>query len=280
MVAQNQLLAGLRVVSLAINLPGPAAARRLLNLGADVTKVEPPNGDQMEFLSAPYYEELKEGQRVVRINVKEQSGRDELWALLEEADIFLTSNRPSALAKLGLDWDSLHARAPKLSHVAIVGHPGKLAELPGHDLTYQAGVGTLQPPAMPTVLLADLAGAERAAQGALAAYVAMLRTGEGSYVEISLSDVAEDLAAPARHHLTTDGGILSGVLPGYGLYESADGWLALGALEPHFWQAVQELLTFDGTHAGLQAVLKTKLGQEWEDWAKAHGVPLCVVRRP
>lgn len=161
-------LEDLRVVSLALNLPGPAAAARLVALGAQVTKVEPPAGDFLAEAAPAYYAELAAGQRVVTIDLKTTAGLAELAGLLDEADLLLTSSRPAALARLGLDWASVHARWPRLCQVAIVGHAGAEADVPGHDLTYQASVGVLLPPVMPTVLVADLAGAERAVADALA----------------------------------------------------------------------------------------------------------------
>ncbi|MEL4504901.1 CaiB/BaiF CoA-transferase family protein [Luteococcus sp. H138] len=272
------LLAGVRVVSIAINLPGPAAARRLARLGAEVTKVEPPTGDQMELLSASYYRELCEGQRIVRLDLKSEQGRAELWQLLEGADLFLTSNRPSALARLGLDWESVHARLPKLSQVAIVGYPGDRAEVAGHDLTYQASVGTLQPPNMPRVLLADLTSAERAVGDALAAVLSASRTGVGSYREVALSSLAEMMGDPARHGLTTSDGILGGSLPQYAMYPAADGHVVLAALEPHFWARTREQLGIEGTREELTAIFATRGAEEWEAWGAEHDIPLAAVR--
>lgn len=129
-------LEDLRVVSLALNLPGPAAAARLVALGAQVTKVEPPAGDFLAEAAPAYYAELAAGQRVVTIDLKTTAGLAELAGLLDEADLLLTSSRPAALARLGLDWASVHARWPRLCQVAIVGHAGAEADVPGHDLTY------------------------------------------------------------------------------------------------------------------------------------------------
>lgn len=272
------LLAGVRVVTIAINLPGPAAARRLAQLGAEVIKVEPPVGDQMELLSAPYYRELLEGQRIVRLDLKSDQGRDELWQLLDGADLFITSNRPSALTRLGLDWETVHARLPKLSQVAIVGYPGEKAEVAGHDLTYQASVGTLQPPNMPRVLLADLTSAERAVGDALAALHSASRTGIGRYREVALSSLAEMMGDPARHRLTTADGILGGSLPQYAMYPAAQGHIVLAALEPHFWARTREQLGIEGTREELAAIFLTRSADEWEVWGAEHDIPLAAVR--
>lgn len=270
-------LDGVRVVSLAPNLPGPAAAMQLARLGASVTKVEPPTGDFMAQASTSYYAELTAGQRIVTLDLKSDDGRAALDAMLTDADILLTSSRPSALAKLGLDWERLHATFPRLVQVAIVGHPGDDADLAGHDLTYQAAFGTLDPPTMPRVLVADLGGAERAVAAGLAALVARENTGEGRYCEIALSDVAADFAAPARHGLTLPGAVLGGGLAQYALYEAADGWVAVAALEPHFWARLRDALGVDDAD-GLRDTLRTKTADEWQEWARERDIPIAAVR--
>src|SRR5262245_65251204 len=125
-----------RAVNLGTNLPGPVAAARLVELGATVTKVEPPDGDPVELVAPALYAELARGQDVVRLDLKTPDGRSELDRLLAGADVLLTSSRPSALARLGLGRDELAQRHPHLVHVAIVGRPEPEQELAGHDLTY------------------------------------------------------------------------------------------------------------------------------------------------
>ena len=151
-------LAGITVVAVAVNLPGPAAAARLAELGAAVTKVEPPEGDPLAAASAALYERLTAGQTILRLDLKDQAGRERLAELLANADVLLTSSRPSALERMGLARDQLEPRYPRLVHVAIVGHPAPDQERPGHDLTYVALHGLLAPPALPRSLVADLGG--------------------------------------------------------------------------------------------------------------------------
>lgn len=271
-------LEGIRVVSLAPNLPGPAAAHRLVQLGATVTKVEPPAGDFLAVAAPNYYAELVEGQTVVTIDLKSDDGRRQLDALLADADVLLTSSRPSALTKLGLGWDAVHGRFPRLVQVAVVGYPGEGAEVAGHDLTYQAAHATVDAPAMPRVLMADLGGAERTAGVIAAALVARHRTDAGSYHEVALSDVARDFAAPLRHGLTAPGGVLGGGLPQYGLYRTREGHVALAALEGHFWKRFREALPEvgeDGT--GLAEALLTKTASEWQEWGRERDIPMAAV---
>lgn len=274
-------LAGLRVLSIAINLPGPAATARLAGQGASVTTVLPPGGDPMEQFATAYYDELHVGQEVRRVDLKSDEGRAELDELLSAADVFVTSSRPSALRRLGLDFASVHERHPQVCQVDIVGYPGDGAETAGHDLTYQAGTGLLGDGSMPATLVVDLAGSERAAAEAAAALVARARLGEGVRREVALSDLAETMSRPLAHGLTAPGALLGGGLPVYGVYDAAEGRVALAALEPHFTQkllAALDLTPEDLTRDRLEAVFAERTAGEWAEWAAAHDVPLTPLR--
>lgn len=270
-------LTGTRVVTIAVNLPGPMTAARLTAFGASVVKVEPPTGDPMAHYALAWYEEMARGQTVEVADLKSPDGLARLGALLADADILVTSHRGSALTRLGLDWATLHAAYPRLIHVAIVGHGGPDTDVPGHDLTYQAAAGILTPPAMPRALVADLAGAERAVQEALAGLLLRTHTGAGSYREVALADMAGAFGAPARHGLTTAGALLGGALPTYRMYASADGWVALAALEPHFADRLAAVIGATPTPEGLTAMFAAEPGAHWHTWAQRHDIPLEVV---
>lgn len=272
-------LAGMRVVTLAVNVPGPAAAARLAELGAAVTKVEPAGGDPLARFAPAWYESLASGQEVRRLDLKESPGYAELDALLAGADLLLTSSRPASLARLGLSWEELHARHPRLSQVAIVGHPAPGQDEPGHDLTYLAGWGLLSPPEMPRTLLADLAGAERAASAALGMLLGRERGLGPGYAEVALSEAAAAFAAPLVHGLTSPGGILGGGLPGYGLYRASDGWLAVAALEEHFLRRLLSELGLETTdREALEAAFRKRPAAEWEQWAAERDLPMAALR--
>ena len=273
-------LTGVRVVSIAINLPGPAAAARLAGQGASVVTVLPPSGDPMEQFATDYFDELHVGQEVRRVDLKSPDGLAEVDELLAAADVFVTSSRPSALRRLSLDWESVHARHPQVCQVDIVGYPGEQAEVPGHDLTYQAGTGMVRDGRMPATLVVDLAGSERAAAEASAALVQRARTGEGLRREVPLSDLAHTMSRPVAHGLTSPGGLLAGDLPVYSVYASADGDVALAALEPHFTARLLEVLELapeDLTRERLAEVFATRTASEWEEWASTHDLPLVAV---
>ncbi len=281
MSGKHGILESIRVISTAMNVPGPAAAAALLGMGAKVTKVEPPGGDFLERLSPSWYESLAAGQEVRRIDLKTAAGLAELDELFTGGDLLITSMRHSALKRLSLDWDALHSRHPRLCHVEIVGHAAPDGDKAGHDLTYMATTGLLTPPILPRTLLADMVGAERTVSSALALLLARERGLGAGHAEVALSDGAEILAEPLRHGLTAANGILGGRLPHYNLYETHQGWIALAALEQHFWERLTSELgirSADTTCDELQRVFLTRSASEWEEWAAELDIPIVEVR--
>lgn len=270
-------LLGMRVACLAVYVPAPAAARRLAALGAQVTRVEPLTGDPLAQWSPGWYDELRAGQRVLRLDIKSAHGRQVFDRVLERADLLLTALRPSSLERLGLSWTSLQARLPRLSHVAIVGDAPPNSDAPGHDLTYQAEAGLVTPPGLPVTLLADLAGAERAVSAALALLLARERGFGSGRAEVSLADTARAFAEPRRHGITAPEGVLGGAHAGYRLYQTRDGWIAVGALELHFLlKLVQDLGS--SAPADLTSAFLGQSTEHWQRWAKERGHPLVAVR--
>lgn len=274
-------LDGVRVVSVAINLPGPAAVARLTSLGASVTTVLPPSGDPVEDYAPAYFAELHAGQDVEHLDLKADEDRARLDDLLGEADVLVTSSRPSALARLGLDHATVGGRHTRLCQVDVVGQPGAAADVPGHDLTYQAGAGLLRDGRMPSTTFVDLAGAERVVAEVCAALVERARTDRGSRREVALSDVADALARPLVHGLTSPDGPIGGALPVYDVYAAAQGHVALAALEPHFVARLADALDLAPdalTRERLAGVFATRSASEWQAWADEHDVPLVAVR--
>lgn len=273
-------LQGVRIVSMAVNLPGPVAATRLAALGATVTKVEPPSGDPVRLIGEEAYRALVSGQTVVVLDLKSTDGLARLHDLLDDTDVLLTSFRPAALARLGLGWDILTARHPQLSQVAIVGHAGADADRAGHDLTYQADGGLLDGARMPRAPYADLAGAERAVAQVAVAVVDRLLHGRSTYWEVGLADVAEDLGQPYRWGLTRPGGVLGGGLPTYAIYPTSDGHVAVAALEPHYADRLAQSLGIQLTGPALTAAFSSRTSAQWAVWATDNDIPLSVVPAP
>jgi alpha-methylacyl-CoA racemase len=232
----------IRIVSLALNLPGPAALMRCRRMGATCIKVEPPSGDPMGWYNKVAYGEMHEGVKVMQADLKAEAGQRAVHAELAKADVLLTSFRPSALAKLGLDWKALHSRYPTLSQVAIVGAAGDRAEEPGHDLTYLADNGLVPGLELPATLYADMGGSLMASEAVLQAALRRLEPYGGSgdphpqgvYIEVPLAGAAGYLALPRRWGLTQPTGSVGGAHAGYRVYKCKDGRAAVAALEPHF----------------------------------------------
>ena len=270
------LLDGVRIINLSVNLPGPAAARRLARMGAVVVKVEPPGGDPMAAYHADWYREMAAGQTVVTIDLKAAAGRSHLMALLAEADLLITASRPAALERLELDWATLHRKLPRLCQVAIVGYPSPRENEAGHDLTYQASLGLLNPPHMPRTLLADMAGAEQTVTASLALLLARERGQGGGYREVALSEAAAAMAEPLRYGTTAPGALLGGGIPEYNIYRTSDGWVAVAALEPHFKKRLQEALTVQ-TRDEYQAVFLQRSSADWQRWGQEQDVPIVAA---
>lgn len=286
-----QPLAHTRILSLALNLPGPAALLRCRRMGADCTKLEPPapaghaSADPMALYSPGAYAALHEGIRVLQAHLKTAEGQAALQAELECADVLLTSFRPSALAKLGLGWEALHARYPRLSLVRIVGTAGARAEEPGHDLTYLADAGLVTGTAMPPTLYADMAGALMASEAVLQAQLARAATGLGQCVEIALADAAAWLAQPRGWGLTVPAGDVGGAHAGYRVYACADGRVAVAALEPHFAARLCEAAGLPpaadpraaATHAAIAAFVRGRSRAALDALAQERDIPLHTL---
>jgi crotonobetainyl-CoA:carnitine CoA-transferase CaiB-like acyl-CoA transferase len=274
-------LAGIEIVSLAVNVPGPVMVARLAGYGASVVKIEPTEGDPLFHHDPRWYARLTGRQTIVRLDLKTHEGRIALDERLAGADLLVTASRPGALTRLGLDFDVLHPRFPGLCQLQIVGFPPPDDDLPGHDLSFQAAAGLIvDPPRLPFSLLADLMGAERAAAEAVALLLHKQRTGEALGRRVSLAEAAEALAVPWEGGLCKPGGPLGGALPGYAIYSAKDGWVALAALEPRFVERLAATLKIPSvTAARLRKIFKGKTAAQWEAWGRRHGIPVTKLPR-
>ena len=278
-------LAGVRILSLALNLPGPAALMRCRAMGATCLKFEPPAGDPIAHYNRAAYAALHEGVRIATADLKTEAGLEQLHQALDQTEVLLTSFRPSALAKLGLGWDALRARHPALSQVAIVGAPGQRAEEPGHDLTYLAESGLVTGTELPPTLYADMGGALLASEAVLQAVLrARTQPGTGVYLEVALNAAANWLALPRSWGLSRPTGAVGGAHAGYRVYACADGRVAVAALEPHFAARLCEAaglgaqdMMAPATREALADWLRTRTRAELEAIARERDVPLLTL---
>lgn len=294
-----QALKGIRVLSLALNLPGPAALMRLQSMGAKCIKLEPlaPPGastsDPMGIYKREAYDVMHHGVQTLQADLKTPKGQATLHQQLAKADVLITSFRPSAIQKLGLSWAKLHQQYPRLCMVSIVGAPGERAEEPGHDLTYQADSGLVNGLEMPASLYADMGGSLLATEAVLQALLLRQRPGrthdKGVYQEIALSEASGYLALPRAWGLTTPDGDVGGAHAGYRVYPCKNGRVAMAALEPHFAARLVEAagLPAHAVHkmhakATHQAIANFVAGQtraQLDKLAVAKDIPLHTLPR-
>jgi alpha-methylacyl-CoA racemase len=283
-------LQGIRIISLALNLPGPAALMRLCAMGAACTKVNSPSGDPMGHYNPTAYAQLHAGVDTLTLDLKTTDGQATLRTELAKADVLLTSFRPSALRKLALGWDSLHPAYVQLSMVCIVGSPGARAEEPGHDLTYLAENDLITGTALPATLYADMAGSLIASEAVLQAVLHQRTHGTGSLHEVALSDAAAYLALPRTWGLTLPQGAVGGAHAGYRVYPCLDGRVAVAALEPHFAAALCRVaglaqadiatMLLPATQRAIASFFAAQTCQQLSTLATQHDIPLfCMPNR-
>jgi len=247
-------LDGLRVLDLSRLLPGGFCSLLLADFGADVIKVEDLGaGDYLRASPAPFVA-LNRGKRSVRIDLKNPDGRKVFARLVRDADVLLESFRPGVTDRLGVGYEHLREVNRRLVYCAITGYgqDGPYSGRAGHDMNYLALTGLLGmtgepdgPPVQAAGQIADLGGgALMAAFGILAALRERERSGEGQFVDVSMTDGALSWLAMDAARYLAEGRVadrgrteLAGGLICYRPYRCADGWVTLGALEPKFWQA-------------------------------------------
>lgn len=277
----ESLLNGLRVLDVSIWRPGPYATSLLVALGADVLKVEPPGGDPMRYY-AGLFAPINAGKRSVVLDLKDGDDRAQALELAAEADVLVEGFRPGVMARLGLDYPTVRERNPGIVYCSISGYgqEGPRAMLPGHDVNYQAWAGALAPEGgpgkMPPLPAADLASGLSAAFGICAAVLGRRASGEGTYLDVSMTDVMATWtgSVPAETPHTDDSAAAAPAsstspppaVPGYGLFATTDGrQVALGVVnEAHFWASLCRALGLDGL-AGLDFAERSRRGAELQD---------------
>lgn len=258
---RRQALAGVRVLDLSRLLPGPVASLHLADLGADVIKIEDTGaGDYARSMGdgpdgcSFFFRAVNRNKRGLQLDLKQAAGREVLTRLVAGADILLESFRPGVMDRLGLGYDALREINPRLVYCAITGYgqEGPWAQRAGHDLNYIAQAGVLEQtgcregaPAIPALQIGDLLGGAMTAVSAMLAALIMARqTGEGSLVDVAMTDavLAHNLfplfALQAAGTLPARGDdLLTGGHANYAVYETADGrHMAVAPLEEKFWQ--------------------------------------------
>jgi crotonobetainyl-CoA:carnitine CoA-transferase CaiB-like acyl-CoA transferase len=316
-------LEGITVLDLTRLAPGPYCTMILADLGADVIKIEepgPPTGrraQQAAGLSpvppprygvdrhSPYWA-LNRNKKSLGLNLKHDDARQIFYQLAERADVVVEEFRPGVAKRLGIDYDTLCQRNPRLIYCAVTGYgqSGPYKDLVGHDINYIAMAGCLGmigpqggPPVIPHNLIADFAaGGMHGAVGVLAALMARERTGRGQFVDIAMTDGVYSLLVshlstyfatgmvPRRGETLLDGGAHY-----YNVYETKDGkWMSLGSIEPWFYANLckvlgrEDFLPYEFAEGAkreeikqaFRDTFKTKTRDEWFDLLTQHDI--CV----
>ena len=304
-------LQGVRVLDLSRLLPGGFCSLLLADFGAEVLKVEDTGAGDYVRWSPPRYEgadesaasalflALNRGKRSIRLNLKEESGREVLLRLVRDFDVLLESFRPGVLDRLGVGYERLREENPRLVYCAITGYgqDGPYTGRSGHDLNYLGLNGLLDltgdsggPPVQAAGQIADVGGgALMAAFGILAALREREASGQGQLVDASMFDGSLSWLALVAGRYLCEGDPprrgdleLAGRLVCYRPYACKDGWVTLGALEPKFWRAwclgveredlVERQFERPGSeaHAEVERIFMERTREEWRLFASEH----------
>lgn len=259
-MSENPLLAGIRVLDLSRLLPGPFCTLYLAQLGAEVIKIEEPDGGDYARSMPELFEQLNRGKKSIALDLREPADVAAFKQLVKGAEVVIESFRPGVMDKLGCGYEELRRINPKLVFASLTGygHTGPYADRAGHDMNYCAYAGVLdqigawgRPPVLSNVQIADLAGgALTCAIGILSAVIGARASGHGCFVDVAMLDGAmalQPLAMTALRKygaaLPRGGDTLTGLLPNYRVYKCRDGkYFAIGALEPKFFLKLLRVL--------------------------------------
>ena len=307
-------LEGIRVLDFSTLLPGPLATLILAEAGAQVIKIErPERGDEMRSYTPEFgadsvnFALLNRGKESVEVDLKSPGAGEVLRPLIERADVLVEQFRPGVMERLGLGYGELYEVNPRLIYCSITGYgkEGPRAGVAAHDLNYVAEAGLLGlttgadgAPAIPQALLADIGGgAYPAVMNILLGLLQRERTGEGTHLDISMSDniftflywalgngmVAGDWPEPGAE-------LVTGGSPRYNIYRTADGrYVAAAPLEERFWQNFCDLLELEdklrddskdpgATFAAVAERIALHPASHWQERFEGHDVCCSVVR--
>ncbi|WP_303289107.1 CaiB/BaiF CoA-transferase family protein [Marinobacter sp. SS5-14b] len=251
-------LSTLKILDFSTLLPGPYATMMLADMGAEVLRVEAPDRVDLTKVMPPFdgkfsttYSYLSRGKQTLSLNLKQEGSVEKVKELVQEYDIVVEQFRPGVMDRLGIGYEALKAINPNLIYCAITGYgqTGPYKDRAGHDINYLALSGVAShcgradsgPPPM-GIQIADVAGgSHHAVMGILAAVIQRQQTGQGAFIDISMTDAAFALNAMAGSAALAGGQPQkpeSGMLNGgtfYDYYQTSDGrWLSVGSLEPQF----------------------------------------------
>lgn len=302
-------LSDMRVIDASPFLPGPFGTQMLADLGATVIKVEPPTGDPGRAVPGGLYEVTNRNKASIASDLKSTTDRRQCHRLVAGADVFVEGFRPGVADRLGISYGELNRINPALVYCSVTGYGqhGPKRSTSGHDLTCLAASGALAVPGSWDDLsprrcglpIADLGTSAYLVVAVLAALHARRSTGRGCHLDVAISDVALALTATrAGEQLNNDAAERRHLNPSNDLFATADGLLAVAAVEEHFWCRLRAVLTpyesrladerfddlagrraqGDELSALLHGVFTTRGAHEWARLLSEADVPAEVVR--
>ncbi|MFA1546220.1 CaiB/BaiF CoA transferase family protein [Actinomadura chokoriensis] len=294
-------LAGVRVLEVGHILAGPYATMMLADLGAEVTKIEPPGGDLSRQVSDAYFASLNRGKRSVRLDLSTEEGQSRLHEMAADADALLVNLKPSAIRRFGLTYDVLRRWNERIVCVALTGYGLSAPDEPAFDYIVQAATGVAAltgdpagPPTLPGYSSADNSAGLTAALG----LVAQLVSGRGGQVEVSLRDaMLSQLNYRASAYLNEGTeprrlpfGAHSHYVPAQ-LFPTAGGYLALFVTHDGFWRSfaaeagiagfatmAERVSRREEVLAAVTGALAADTARGWEARLRPLGVPAAAVR--
>ena len=308
----NTPLAGIKVVELARILAGPWAGQTLADLGADVIKVEAPEGDDTRrwgppFIdrdgekSAAYFHATNRGKRGITCDFRTAEGQETVRRLVADADVLIENFKVGGLTKYGLDYESLKKVNPRLIYCSITGfgQTGPYAHRAGYDFIIQGMAGLMsvtgEPEGQPQkvgVAVTDVFTGVYGATAILAALVQRGRTGEGQHIDMALLDVATSIMANQAMNFLVSGkpptmmGNAHPNLAPYAVFDCADGWIILATGNDAQYQRLCAILGLDDmakapdflTNADRianRAEMTARITEATLRWAKADLLQAC-----
>ena len=293
------LLEGVRILDFGIWRPVPYATQLLVEMGADVLKVEPPGGDPMRVFPQ-LFDVLNAGKRSIVIDLKDAAGRQEALRLAAGADAVVEGFRPGVAERLGIGYAAVRAVNEVVVYCSISGYgaSGPMSDVPGHDINYQALAGVLAPrggePVPASMPVGDLGAGMTAAMAVVAAVFRARTAGEGERIDVGIADVLATWTGAIGPLVPRGSPSAMNGMPGYGIYRTSDGAvISLGVLaEDHFWTALCGALELEGLEnlgvvervqrkSALDAAVSTALGRLSEKEATSrlqqYDIPVAPV---
>jgi len=304
------ILNGIKILDFSRLLPGPMATKQLMQMGAEVIKIEHPNKPELTRLIPPFengisvsYLMVNAGKEIKQIAYETIDGQNEIYELVKNVDVILETFRPGTMESLGFGYNKLKELNPNLIYLSCTsyGQSGPYADLAGHDLNFMAISGLLASikdkdgnVVMPSFQVADLyGGTEKIISSVLLGVIQRYKTGKGEWFDVSITESSlamNALLAPPVWYNEAEQAmdVLGGKLPNYSIYKCKDNkYVVLAGLEDKFWQNLctalekdewknENLITLkfrEDIKSEMNRIFLTKTRDQWTEFFT--GIEVC-----